>query len=201
MGISRRIAMAAVVGAGLLASRPGWPEAPPAPWLPPDLTREERQEWKGARPPGWSRGEKRGWRGLDCPPGLAKKGRCGPRAAPQAPPGWDERLREAIERLKKWGREQMRLPAPVLEAVLIGVEGAVRHGVPVDAAERVVRQAAARGVSPYGIEAITRALAYGAARGARLDELESFTHQGLAAGAAEQAIALGIYRRAAEARR
>jgi hypothetical protein len=27
-------------------------------------------------PPGWSKGRKIGWRGLGCPPGLAKQGRC-----------------------------------------------------------------------------------------------------------------------------
>jgi hypothetical protein len=31
--------------------------------------------WHGL-PPGWSRGRKVGWRGLGCPPGLAKQGRC-----------------------------------------------------------------------------------------------------------------------------
>ncbi len=29
-----------------------------------------------SNPPGWSRGRKVGWRGYDCPPGLAKQGRC-----------------------------------------------------------------------------------------------------------------------------
>lgn len=29
-----------------------------------------------ASPPGWSHGRKVGWRGLGCPPGLAKQGRC-----------------------------------------------------------------------------------------------------------------------------
>lgn len=148
---------------------------------------------------------KRGWRGKDCPPGLAKKGRCHPREVAVAPQGeqkkWEDQVREAIERLKKWGREKMKLSAPVLDAVLIGFEGAVRYGVPIATAERVVTAAAERGLSPYGIEAITRALAYGAERSAPLGELESFAQQGLNAGVAAESIALGIYRLAAEPRR
>lgn len=201
-----RLVVAALVAAGLSAASSGRPQAQPAPaWLPPDLSKEERQEWKDGRPPGWSRGVKRGWRGKDCPPGLAKKGRCHPREIAAAPQGeqkkWEDQVREAIERLKKWGREKMKLPAPTLDAMLIGFEGAMRYGVPMETAERVVTAAAERGVSPYGIEAITRALAYGAERGARLGELESFTQQGLSRGVASDAIALGIYRLAAESRR
>lgn len=197
--------VAALVG-GVLAAAPGWPQAQPVPgWLPPDLSKEERQEWKEGRPPGWSRGVKRGWGGKDCPPGLAKKGRCHPRGIAAAPKGdqkkWEDQVREAIERLKKWGREKMKLPAPVVDAMLIGFEGAVRHGVSLPAAEGVVTAAAERGLSPYGIEAITRALAYGADRNAPAGELESFAQQGLSAGVAAEALALGIYRLAAESRR
>jgi hypothetical protein len=109
-------------------------------------------------------------------------------------------LKETIERLKKWGREKMKLPAPMLEAVLIGFEGAVRYGVPIPTGERVVMAAAERGISPYGIEAITRALAYGADRGAPLEHLESVTQQGLSQGVAADAIALSLYWLAAEKR-
>lgn len=195
-----------LVGAGILAASPGWPQPQPAPgWLPPGLSDEERQEWKDGRPPGWSHGLKRGWRGKDCPPGLAKKGRCPSRhiasTASTRPPGWEEQLREAIERLKKWGsRERMGLAPAVLDAMLIGLEGATSHGVPIPTGERVVTAAAEHGVSPYGIEAITRALAYGAGRGAPTEELESFVQQGLNQGVAADALALGVYRLAAEAK-
>lgn len=206
MKILIRLAAAILVAAALSSTSPGWPQAQPAPgWLPPGLSNEERQEWKEGRPPGWSRGVKRGWRGKDCPPGLAKKGRCHPREVAVAPQGerkkWEDQVREAIDRVKKWGREKMKLSAPVLDAVLIGFEGAVRYGVPIATAERVVTAAAERGLSPYGIEAITRALAYGAERDARPGELESFAQQGLSGGAAAESIALGIYRLAAEPRR
>ena len=197
---------AILVAGGVFSALSGSPQTQPASgWLPPDLSREERQEWKDGRPPGWSRGVKRGWRGMDCPPGLAKKGRCHPREIAAAPQGdqkrWEEQVREAIERLKKWGREKMKLPGPTLDAMLIGFEGAVRYGVPIETAERMVTAAAERGVSAYGIEAITRALAYGAERSAPLGDLESFTRQGLNAGVAAESIALGIYRLAAESRR
>jgi hypothetical protein len=206
MKIIARLAVAILLAAGLFSASPGSVQAQSAPgWLPPGLSNEERQEWKEGRPPGWSRGVKRGWRGKDCPPGLAKKGRCHPREVAVAPQGeqkkWEDQVREAIERLKKWGREKMKLSAPVLDAVLIGFEGAVRYGVPIETAERTVTAAAERGLSPYGIEAITRALAYGAERRAPLGDLESFAQQGLSRGAAAEAIALGIYRLAAESRR
>lgn len=206
MKLLAHLAATILLAAGLLSASPGRPQAQPPPgWLPPDLSQEERQEWKEGRPPGWSRGVKRGWRGKDCPPGLAKKGRCHPReiaAAPQSDQKkWEDQIREAIERLKKWGREKMKLPAPTLDAMLIGFEGAVRYGVPIATAERVVTAAGERGLSPYGIEAITRALAYGAERNAPLGELESFAQQGLGAGVAAESIALGIYRLAAESRR
>lgn len=200
-----RLGAVLVVGAALFAASPGWPQShPDAGWLPPGLTQEERQEWKDGRPPGWTHGLKRGWRGKDCPPGLAKKGRCPSRTIASAPhaqqPEWEDRLREAIERLKKWGVDKMKLPAAVLDAMLVGFEGAVMHGVPISSAEQVVTAAAERGVSPFGIEAITRALAYGSDRGAGMAELESFVQQGLNRGVAEDALALGIYRLAAEAK-
>jgi len=148
MKILARVAAAILVAAALSSASPGWLQAQPTPgWLPPDLSNDERQEWKEGRPPGWSRGVKRGWRGKDCPPGLAKKGRCHPREVALAPQGEQ----------KKW-EDQVR-------------------------------------------EAITRALAYGAERSAPLGDLESFAQQGLSRGAAAEAIALGIYRLAAESRR
>jgi hypothetical protein len=170
-------------------------------WVPPGLSNEERAEWKNGRPPGWSHGAKRGWRGKDCPPGLAKKGRCPDGGVTSAAPSAaTDPLTEALERLRKWGRER-RLSDATMAAVLTGFEGAVRHGVPIPIAERIVTIAAERGVTPYGIEAVTRATAYGAERGAPLPELQKFAEHGFTSGAAPDAIALGIYRLAAEARR
>ncbi len=197
----RSLAALLLVGGGLLLASQAWPQPPAAGWLPPGLSDEERREWKDGRPPGWSRGGKRGWGGMDCPPGLAKKGRCHPRQLAAADERkWEDQLREAIERLKKLAGEKMKLPAPILDAVLIGFEGAARHGVPLASAERVVTTAAERGLSPYGIEAVTRALAYGADRGAPVDHLESFTQDGLRRGVPAESLALGIYRLSAEAK-
>jgi len=200
-----RFGAALLLGAWLFAASPVWPQSQPvAGWLPPGLTEEERREWKDGRPPGWSRGLKRGWRGKGCPPGLAKKGRCQPRhiagASQSEQQKWERQLRDAIERLKKWGRDKLKLPAPLLDAVLIGFEGAVRHGVTIASGERVVTAAAERGLSPYGVEAITRALAYSADRGAPIEELEAFVQQGLSRGVAADALATGVYRLGAEAK-
>jgi hypothetical protein len=201
---ARRLATA-LVAAMLAAATPGDADEKKAPgWTPPGLSREERAEWKDGRPPGWSQGLKRGWKGKDCPPGLAKKGRCQPREVAGAPPQqqktWEEELRERIERLRKWGRDTMKLPPPTLTALLIGFEGAARHGVPLEVAERVATGAAERGLSALAIEQVTRALAYGADRGAQAADLEAFARQGLQRGVAAEAIALGLYRLAAEAK-
>lgn len=177
-----------------------------AKWMPSDLSNDERKEWKDGRPPGWSRGVKRGWGGRDCPPGLVKTGRCpemraaaGPAVADPRRPAGSDRLRDALERLGRWGRDR-RVSGPTLDASLVGFEGAVRHGVPIPLAERLVMISAERGVSPYGIEAITRALAYGADRRAPLTELGTFAEHGVARDVAADAIALGIYRLVAERR-
>jgi len=200
-----RLAAAIVASVVLLGAAPAWADADKEgeKWVPPGLSKEERAEWKGGRPPGWSRGAKRGWGGRDCPPGLAKKGRCGDArtATASRPKAGEDAVRDAIERLKKWGREKLKLPPATLDAVLVGFEGAVRQGVPIPAAERVAMAAAERGVSAYGIEALTRALAYGAQRGAPAVELEAFAMQGLQRDVAADALALGLYRLAADATR
>ena len=172
------------------------------PWVPPGLAREDQAEWKDGRPPGWSQGAKRGWRGRDCPPGLAKKGRCGEArvATPQAK-SVEDAVRDGIERLRKWAREKLKLPPRALEAVLVGFEGAARNGVPAPVAERLVMATAERGVTAYGIEATAGALAYGPGRGARPAELESFTAQALQREVPAEAIALGLYRLGAEVTR
>lgn len=165
-----------------------------AKWVPPDLSNAEREEWQDGRPPGWSQGVKRGWGDKDCPPGLAKTGRC-----PEAGPAVADALRDALDRFGRWGRDR-RLSAPTLDASLVGLEGAIRHGVPISLAERLVMLSAERRVSPYGIEAITRALAYAADRRAPLPELGTFAEHGVARDVAADAIALGIYRLVAERR-
>ena len=92
------------------------------------------------------------------------------------------------------------MPGPTLTATLVGFEGAVHHGVPIAGIEHLVMLAAERGVSPYGIEAITRAIAYGADRHAPIQELETFAEHGVNRGVAADAIALGIYRLTADRR-
>ena len=200
-----RLVAAVVASAVVLGAAPAWTdsETKGEPWVPPGLAREEQAEWKDGRPPGWSRGAKRGWRGRDCPPGLAKQGRCGEArvaATPQAKT-LEDAVREGLARLRKWVRETLGLPPRTLEALLVGFEGAVRNGVPPAVAERVVMATAERGVSAYGIEAISRALAYGVRRGVPIGELEAFAAQGLGRDVAAEAIALGLYRLGAGARR
>jgi hypothetical protein len=168
-------------------------------WSPADLSTEERGDWKNGRPPGWSRGAKRGWGGRDCPPGLAKQGRCPDTRPAAVTPPTTAPWRDALDRLGRWGRDR-RFSAPTLDAMLVGFEGAARHGVPIAFAERLVMLSAERGVPPHGIEAITRALAYGADRQAPMQELGSFAEQGVQRNVAADAIALGIYRLVAERR-
>lgn len=194
----RRLVVGVVIVLATAAAAWG---APPA-WTPPGLSNAETQEWKDGRPPGWSQGAKRGWHGKSCPPGQAKKGRCGPSTALSAEQrAWEERLRERIERLRRWGRDTLRLPQAVLDALVVGFEGAARHQVPIDIAERLAMDAASHTRSAYGIESITRAVAWGTDHGAAPADLDAFARQSLARGVPPESIALGIYRLAADAKR
>lgn len=172
-------------------------------WVPPGLSHEEKAEWKNGRPPGWSQGQKKGWRGRSCPPGQAKKGRCpdAPGTASLSQPNAPlTPLQQAIERIREWGRARKLAPG-TLDAMLFGLQGAVDRGVPVPTAERFVISAADRSVPPNGIEVLTRALAYGVQRGAAPDHLQQFADHGLSRGVPADAIALGLYRMGADARR
>jgi hypothetical protein len=173
-------------------------------WLPPGLSTDEQAEWKNGRPPGWSQGQKKGWQGKPCPPGQAKKGRCGPGTAGAA--GMTSNtpqmstLEAAIQRIIDWARGR-KTPQATLDAMLFGLQGAVHYGVPIPVAEKFVVSAAERGVAPAGIEVLTRALAYGAQRGVAPDRLEYFAESGLSRGIAADALALGLYRLGADAKK
>jgi hypothetical protein len=175
-------------------------------WTPPGLSREEQAEWKNGRPPGWSHGQKKGWRGKSCPPGQAKKGRCPDgvptstsAVSPLPQPALDP-IQAAIERIRDWARNR-KIAAGTLDAMLVGFQGAVHYGVPIPAAEKFVISAADRSVPAAGIEVLTRALAYSAQRGVAPDHLQHFAENGLARGVPTDAIALGLYRMGADARR
>ena len=199
----------AIIGLALGALAGAWAPRPAAAkkndWIPPGLSTEERAEWAEGRPPGWSHGKKKGWRGGHCPPGQAKKGRCGETAqvivVPAGrPPTWIDELQAALERLRRWALG-LGLIASIVAAILAAFEGLVRAGLPFAEAERTVKHLAEQRVAAPGIEMITRAIAYGAERGAPLPDLEQFVQHGLRGGAAVDAIALGVYRKASEARR
>ena len=185
-----RRALLAIIATVVAAAAALAPASGDTAWVPPRLSAAERGEWQDGRPPGWSEAARRV--GRDCPPGLAKQGRCGPGAAPTG--AFENDLREALERLRRWARDTIRLPGPLMDSMLAGVEGAARHGVPLDVAERVGKAAAERRLTPLGIEQITRALAYGARHGVAPADMEAFAGNGLAAGVPPESIALGIYR-------
>ena len=187
MRAAARLALAVLL-AGPAPS--AWAQGATGPgWVPPGLSAAEQREWKGGQPPGWSRGP-----AAETGACASSSTACASRARTAAA---DER--DAVERLRRWGRER-GVQAAVLESAVVSVEGAARRGVPVATAERLVRAAAERGIPPRGIEAITRALAYGAERDAVMTNLESFVRESLNAGAAPDAIALGVYRLGAAAR-
>jgi hypothetical protein len=153
-------------------------------WTPPGLSPDEQREWKNGQPPGWRRGPSSDVQ--PCPTGSTP---CASGARPAAP---------GEKEADRLGTGAAGVPPAVLDSGW-PARGAARRGVPVETAERLVRAAAERGVSPRGIEVITRALAYGAERDALVANLESFARESLNAGAAPDAIALGIYRLAAPA--
>ena len=169
-------------------------------WVPPGLSDDEKSEWKDGRPPGWSQGQKKGWRGRSCPPGQAKKGRCPDGTTTATANAPLDPIQQAIERIRDWARHR-RVSTGTLDAMLIGFQGAVHHGVAIPVAERFVISTADRGVTAAGIEVLTRALAYGVQRGVAPDHLQHFADGGLSRGVAADAVALGLYRLGAEARR
>ena len=169
-------------------------------WVPPGLSDEERAEWKDGRPPGWSQGQKKGWGGKSCPPGQAKKGRCGDGTTSMTSSTQIDPLQAAIQRIIDWARGR-KLATTTVDAMLIGFRGAVHYGVPIPVAEKFVISVAEREVAATGIEVLTRALAYGAQRGVAPDHLQHFAETGLSRGVAADAVALGLYRIGAEARK
>ena len=193
--------IAGAIAASVLSGSLAWADARKGnAWLPPGLSAEEQAEWKDGRPPGWTQGAKRGWGGRSCPPGQAKKGRCPDAVYVAATPGPTDPFTEALERLRRWGR-QRGLPPLTVAGLLTGFEGAVRYGVPIASAERLVMIAADRGTPPHGIEVVTRAMAYSAQRKVPAREVEIFSEDALIGGVVANAIALGIYRLAAETTR
>ena len=173
-------------------------------WIPPGLSQDEQNEWKDGRPPGWNQGQKKGWAGKHCPPGQAKKGRCGPGTAAAATSSTTvvvvDPLQAAIQRIIDWARGR-KLSDASLNAMLISLQGAVHYGVPIPVAEKFVMTSADRGVTAAGIEVLGRAIAYGAQRGVAPEHLEHFAESGLSRGVATDAVALGLYRMGAEARK
>ena len=168
-------------------------------WTPPGLSQAERAEWKDGRPPGWSEGQKKGWRGKSCPPGQAKKGRC-PDDVVYSQVAVVDPVMAAILRIREWARRH-RLPFPMLDAMLIGFQGAVHHAVPIPIAERFVIGAAEHAYPPIAIEKLTRALAYGVRRGVAPEDLHQFAEHGWKRGVLGDPLALGLYRLGAEGRR
>lgn len=165
------------------------------PWMPRGLTKEEQGEWKDGRPPGWSRGGKEGWKGGDMPPGLAKK----------VPPGWskwndrkrkqwEKELREAGKRIRRLAKKLSNFGEHDLNCALISVEAAAREGVPIKHAFGFVEVAMKMGMGGQGIEASTRAMAYGVGRGTDFGKLAKFMRKRLRDGRKGDELAIDIYK-------
>lgn len=188
------------------------------PGLPRWLNDEERKEWKNGRPPGWNKGRKTGWDGGGRPPGWNKgrktgwddrdrpPGQVGKKGArpDYAPGSWhrwteqerrrhEERIRHAERRIRD-SIEKKNLPGQILDSATLSLFSAARQGVPVETVGAVIEQGIERGLSPAGIESVTRALSYGVERQADFGQLERIIRNGMNRGLTDDELAMEVYR-------
>ena len=162
-------------------------------WVPPDLSKAEKKEWKNGRPPGWSRGKKTGWRGGKMPPGLAKKQNL------QNPPQWGAWTKDQQNR---WGDSlnkiediiRNRADKTAWESMVYSVESAARRGVPTQQLETVTNQFMRRKLNATEYEQVTRAMAYGVGKNADFPGLARFVNNRIDRGARGDDLAIQIYK-------
>ena len=173
---------------------------------PKKLKKEEKMDWEGGTPPGWSRGGKTGWDGTGAPPGKMKKAdKHGEEIKRQYPPGsedwdgkkkeeWDRDLEKTKERVRKKVRQREGTTEEDEESAVRSVEGAAREGVPVERAEKTVEKAIERGMKGEEIEKVTRAMSYGADKNVDYEKLDSFVSKKIDSGESGDELAVSIYR-------
>jgi hypothetical protein len=171
-------------------------------YQPRGMTDRDMIEWTDGNPPGWSRGNKTGWGGAGAPPGQMKKQGEIMHIYPPGSANWDSRTKEnwlggleqskarILERIQTRDRESRENE----EGVRFSIEGAARAGVPIDRTEAIINRAIDRGMRGRDLEKVTRAMAYGADKGADYDKLDQFIEKKMSEGETGDDLALSIYR-------
>jgi hypothetical protein len=187
--------------------------------LPSWLPEEDRKAWKNGRPPGWDRGRKTGWQdgnlppGWDrgrktgwqdgnLPPGHARKMRSRPEHAPRSWHQWteqernryEEQIKNAERRIRELLEKKGSLPGKMLDSATLSLFSSAGMGVPVPTTSSIIEQGIERGLSPEGIEQVTRALSYGAERQADFVELEKIIRTGMDSGLTDDELTMEVYR-------
>ncbi len=175
-------------------------------YRPKRLKEEEKMDWEGGTPPGWSKGGKSGWSGTGTPPGKMKKGeghgeainRKYPRGSQEwdakKKEEWDKDLEETKERVRKRVRQREGTTEEDEESAVRSVEGATREGVPAERAEATVEKAIERGMTGEEIEKVTRAMSYGADKNVDYEKLDSFVGKKIDSGESGDEVAVSIYK-------
>lgn len=169
--------------------------------LPAWIREEERKAWKNGRPPGWDRGKKAGWHGGNLPPGQAKKKAGPPEYAPRSWHRWteqerhryEERIGGAERKIRELIEKKGNLPAQMLDSATLSLFSAARQGVPVDTVSAVITRGIEQGLSPQGIESVTRALSYGVERQADFGELEKVIRDNMNRGLTDEDLTMEVY--------
>ncbi len=175
-------------------------------YTPKKLKEENKMEWEGGNPPGWSKGTKTGWGESGAPPGKTKQGdKSGRENEKRYPPGaedwdkgkreeWDKDVEAAKERVRKKARQRKGSAEGDEESAVRSVEGAAREGVPVEQAEKTVEKAIDRGMKGEEIEKVTRAMSYGADNNVDYGKLDSFVKKKMDSGEHGDELAISIYK-------
>ena len=148
------------------------------------------------------RGKKAGWHGGNLPPGQAKKKGGPPEYAPQSRHQWteqerhryEERIGDAERKIRELIEKKRNIPAQMLDSATLSLFSATSQGVPVATASAIIEQGIEQGLSPEGIESVTRALSHGVERQADFGELEKIIHAGMNRGLTEEELTMEVYR-------
>lgn len=180
-------------------------------YKPRHISDEAMNEWTDGNPPGWTRGEKTGWGGAGAPPGQMKEGegrrdRVREREMKHSyPPGsddwdaakkeeWQGRVEQSKTRILERIRARKEASREDEESAAVSIESAAAAGVPVAHVESAVDKAVARDMSGEEIEKMTRAMSYGADKGADYDELDRFIERKMDEGESGDDLAVSIYK-------
>ncbi len=168
-------------------------------WLPPDLGKEEKAEWKNGVPPGWSHGKKTGWGGKSMPPGQAKKQGTAEKEIIIEFPDWNtwgkeqrEKWQGDIERIKE--RIRKNKSGADAEEMLNSAESAAKKGVPLKTLESVTDKSIKKKLTGEEFSKTTKAMAYGVGKNVEFTSIGEFVNSNIEKGVRGNELAINIYK-------